>query len=206
MPLVAGRKRKGPRKRRGARKVTTKNFKSKVKTVIKSVAEPKFFRISNLSSQSSVGIIRHITPIPQDSTVNGRDGEYIWGSYVYGKFTVIGVDSTNFVRIMIFADISSGGVAPTVANVMETDAVNGMINNVNRRKFRILADKVVSTTLGGNNARYFTIFKRFRRKLSYFGATTDPRLNHLFIYTVSDSILSTHPIIDFDIRFRYTDT
>ena len=95
---------------------------------------------------SSTGTVTLINGVAQGTDFNQRIGRKITMKSIFSKFFLV-PNSTlnsvngNIVRVMIFYDAQTNAAAPSVSDVLATNAYDASLNLNNRDRFKIILDK-----------------------------------------------------------------
>lgn len=140
-----------------------------------------------------------------DNFIGGRIKPVGWEV----RFSLIGADATNLVRIMLIQWMDS--TTPTGSGLLQFDnAVQAPISPkllTNRDNIIVLADQLFSTTVNGPNScsgRIYVKSKNLNNVEFPSGATT-PQKGNLVVLVVSDSSAVAHPTIAYYSRVTFTD-
>lgn len=201
-----------------------------IKRELKRDVETKYVaRVQALTSQSSTWGILDISNISQGVTDSDRVGDALtltgpmhlrWGVFnsqgatgdVYNNFRMVivqyhpSLDSSVFGATKIFLNGPSGSID-----------LYSQYNHDQRQDYTILYDKTV-TTVGNNNVAttpntsavfkhiITTLsFKKLRKLQQYTAGGVNQSTNKLYLLTVSDSALATHPQWIYSLKYFYTD-
>lgn len=206
MPLNGNGKK--TRTRRHRRPTT---IKKAVRNELSKLAEHKFFDHEVLATNmTTTWEIEHISDIPQGDQSSERDGDYIHLDSIAVHATVTGVaaDITNFCRLIIFTDKQSDGADPGATAVFDLSVASDFIcftNNINKGRFRILKDWMVSLSAEGPASANMSWYKKLDLKVSMAAGAITPFQNAVFIAFVSDSGATNYPALNLVSRIRYTD-
>ena len=194
------------RKRRPRRRKKT-NLRALIRKEIYGNMETKHFSTTyNESpvSDTSGGVTRffHVTGISQGDTNGTRDGNQVRLTTIYGKFTLIGKDTTNELRCVIGRYKKGGYTATPFGGTLETNTP------IDLDDIEVLSDRLYTVGTAGANIRTFTVFKKFGRRprLIQFDSTGATDVNTMyFVYFVSDSVAADHPLINGYVRVFFKD-
>lgn len=158
---------------------------------------------------SSAGSIFGLVAIPQDN----RNGTTISVRAIEMRlsFVVASVDGTNFMRMMVLYDKQSNATPVTVADIIKDSGAGNFLsmkNYENRKRFRVLKDKVYRLDTSGPNTLYTHWYKSFKSPLSVIyseGDATTVIKNNIILLLVSDSTTIAHPAAAGTIRIKYNE-
>lgn len=173
---------------------------------LKSKAEHKSFDQGFSATVSSTGTMLKLTPIPQDDTDSGRDGDQLLLSHLQNKISFIGADTTQLFRMITFRWNQDDTTAPVAADLLQTVSVYGpyVRDNERAKKFTILEDLFLGTSINGPNCLTRTFDRKFSSKIAFQAASTSGT-GHLYTFMITDSLAVTHPSIAFIFRSYYYD-
>lgn len=198
------RHRSKPKKR--APKTTVAKLAKKVESLIKQ-DEVKYQDINYGSTVSSIGTFELLNGITQGDGAGNREGLSITMKSVQVSGNFVVQDAYNELRAMLVLDTESHGSTPTLADLLEYTGspVNSMISRVNRQRFVVLAQKIVTVDTNRPNVR-FNLFRKLNHNVEY-NATGNTAVSiqkgTLWLVMVSDSSVSSHPAIAVYSRLRY---
>lgn len=182
-------------------------IQSQIDKALKSKAEHKSFDQGFNSTVSSTGTLLKLTPIPQDDSDSGRDGDQLLINRVQCKISFAGADPTQVMRMLIFRwNQDDSSAAPVVGDILQTTSPYSPLTRDNERakKFSVLDDFFVGTSSTGINVKTKTVDKLFSSAIKFQTAST-AGTGHLYAFMVSDSTAITHPTIAFIFRAYYYD-
>jgi len=173
------------------------------------VPETKFLDVYPNGTLSTAPTISYLGIMAQgdgDGTRDGDDVEFV-GMSVRWFFTY--ADTTNIFRFIIFRDVSSNGVTPIEAEVLETPSNPlSSINSVNVKRFIVLYDHLTAVTSAGDACKTGVVHLKKRFNMNYIGTTaasSSAGTNSLYVLLMSDSGAATHPSYGFMSRVYYKD-
>lgn len=154
----------------------------------------------------------HITPIPQDDTPNGRDGDQVrvksWETRLYA--TQHASATTTQLRVIWFIDLLPEGGYPQITHLLEhMGAANPTVNaprNLNyRTRFVILKDKTF--TLDSLSRRSITNhwYKKLDLKPTYSGDTGAHHVSKQLFMLALSTEASNYPTVYVNSRVRFLD-
>lgn len=171
-------------------------------------AEAKYHDTDYNSTIDASGTVQHLSNMAQDDTSSGRDGETVQTKSIFFRYSVVGADSTNLMRVIVFADRDSSGTAPTVLNVLSNgfDPRSALVNT-NKLRFKVLYDRLhaLEAPGTGNGIQVVKKFIQYNRKMTFSTTSGSPRANALFVLLLSDSGAVSHPTFHGHFRLRYMD-
>lgn len=198
---------------------TMKRSKSFVFAGPKSTVEIKCYDVFNSGTGiSSAGTVEKLNAIASGAEVNQRSGRVISMKSVRSKGWIVAADVTNWVRALWVFDSDPNATSPNVSDVISDlpGNVNVMspatYNNIGR--FRILRDLTfnVGSPGAGNSTGLpiqvpFDVYIPLKKLQAKYVDTTAiaPQQGGLFMVTISDSTIVTHPSIYHSTRLRYYD-
>jgi len=121
------------------------------------------------------------------------------------KGEIVGADSTNVVRLIVFQWKQE--TVPVIGDVIQTANVNSFYNHDNAGLFKILFDRRYTTSYNGNDVKQVNvnITKGFNRMVKYNATSSTQFHNGIYICLISDSASFNHPGFNLITRVRYTD-
>ncbi len=181
------------------------------RTIAKMInSEPKIHTRTLNITPSSAGVINYISNVAQGDTNATRDGNQIMVNDFLTRFTTSmhATATVTFVRFIIFKDIQSNGVLPTVAELLRGASVTSALNIVNGRRFTVLYDKLYSMDDIKSHSSQAKVFRNLGSlKIRYLDSTANQAgagTNALYVCAVSSEATNT-PTIAFDFRLRFRD-
>lgn len=180
--------------KKSSRRTVPYSVKRYVQAKINKNIETKHLAASGQTTTSTSVLNTQITTIPQGDDEFRRTGNRVTVTGFYGKFNIVGADSTNMVRMVLYIpkDPNDTMTSLTTYGIIDFD------------KYTVLSDRLITTSLSGNNSKVITIAKKFkygtRRGLDVQFAsstTTDVKKNNIYLAWVSDSSAATHPAINY---------
>lgn len=208
----------GARKRRSSyvskKRVTAKAVNRKVMKLQKAIEWKHVDNTLNYSISTTPTIL-NLTNITQGDGDSNRDGDKITISSVQLRLTTWNGDAPyNNLRVVVFKwpDILTAPVLedlfilpPGLGQVPQTWPYN--VDRIRaRRGFKILYDRCYTRRMANDGGiGVVNLFKKFKHRtnLQYVGGGATGV--HLYIFMVSDSLLSPHPAITGTARINYCD-
>lgn len=191
----------------------SRTFRSRVKaiasSVVKASSETKWKEWTygaQAISTSAVGNVvdQALNTISGGSGKSARDGNQIFMSGLHGKFVIAGADTTNIIRVILY--IPKDHDDTLTADVLEVKDI------VNMDKYTVLTDFYITTSQNGNDAKTFSIRRKFNKGKKrgivtqwQSSTSTDFSKNPLRLYIVSDSGIVSHPALTGYIKLFYKD-
>lgn len=189
----------------------------KVANFVRSVINPEYkFKDSVLSSTTSIlqtGLVTWPCNITQGTTDTTRIGDQFRakGLVLRGNFEWNSAGAANqYIRMIVFKDISTNGTLPLVQNVLQTGTLQVVRANRNLdfgKRFTVLKDKVYAL----NNQRpsiYIKEYFKLGHIIEYQGNAgniSDASTGHIFVLFVSSEATSNGPGAFIDSRLKYVD-
>lgn len=183
---------------------------------IKKAGEVKVKDTALFATPSLTGTITQLNNIIQGTANSQRVGNEIFMKNLWIATEMIGADSSNIVRHIVF--LWHDNTVPLATSILEnsgtlTSNVMSAYKYDNRRVFTILHDKVFTLQANtGSGTGTFNKFHRIKamkigRKSLYDGplGTDYGRRNVLYSLVLADSAVVTHPQVQVYYRLRYTD-
>lgn len=147
-------------------------------------------------------ITQNLSACSQGDTQNTRTGNSITVTGLYGKFAVVGADSTNVVRVIVYMPHDPDYVMSGI----------DIHSFVDQDRMTVLYDKYITVSTNGPGIKPFTIARKFNRgrrsgiHCKFDGTTaTDLAKNPLKMYVVSDSVATPDPTLTGNIRCYFKD-
>lgn len=201
--------------RRTGRKLTTRQ-RQQVKKLVSVNVEKKHFDslASAISSTGAWAITGPYVIPPQGDAYNERVGDVLHQVRFELQGNVIGSDSTNFTRLVVFKwaqnNVAGGPVPGDIFQDLVTLPYLSRLQDtsIEGHRFHLMMDRTFSTSINGTNA---IAFKRsfWGKKLGAKKQTFNPGLNtgfnNIYIAHCSDSVAATHPVWSVTTRMIYTD-
>lgn len=196
--------------KRSKKRVSVNEVKGIARSVIKSMAEKKYWTINALNTIDFNGTVTRLTAVPQGDTDLARDGDQLQLTSWQLRFAFVVGDAYNIMRIIIFRwDMDDSEDTPTAPEILfNVGSTNSPLSSFNQdsirqKQMRILYDKLVTIDTY-NPIKVFKIKKRNSSKISFSGGTTNGT-GHLYMLVVSDSGAVTHPAIAYDFKCNFID-
>lgn len=188
--------------------------KKQVKRLITGVQEIKAINSTVNGSPDAAGVISRIQTPAQGDGLSERSGDQILLKALQFRLSVIGADTTNKIRIVIFRwsqDNSIGANVPTVTGILQNLDVMSFYNYTSYKNDRmtVLYDRTVSTTFTDANQVIVlhTLYgKKLGKKILEFNAASTLGTNQIYMLLISDSVAATHPSVTGFMQLRYTDS
>lgn len=186
-------------KNRGVSKSLQKYIQKKIE---KNIETKHVYAEASATSVSTSVLNTQISTIPQGDDEFRRTGNKVTMTGFYGKFQIVGADTTNVVRIVLYIPKDPD------------DTLSGLntYQILDQDRFTILSDRLVTTSSSGVNNKVITIAKKFNRGrrrgvVTQFASstTTDVAKNALKIAWVSDSAAVSHPTIAYHYVMYFKD-
>lgn len=200
---------------RRRRKVGLKSKKlvKTIKGVIKTTINPEVKMATSTVSTTitEAGAVGSIVDIAEGDDYNQRTGRQIlmksleFRNIIYCN--ALGVRQS--VRFMLIADKGYTGIAPVIADVLESAPYVYSLRasspqNLNR--FTVLFDKLVDVDITADQIQHYRKLKRFNRKMVFDGTlSTSPNSGAIFALYVSD-VTANPPTLNSMMRIRFTDS
>jgi len=217
----ARRRKTGVAKRRYARKATptvSKATKRYVKTALKANKENNWFDIYEPDSvemnYDNITNTALFAP-PQGDTIATREGDRIEPVRLYGCYNIQFPSASLVARVIIFQWKPDNGVdAPSLAKILEDTSAYSTTANyvgsaVDRKKFKILHDKVIPNPTGVTNqivVKKFNISK-FNSKFITFDTATTNGKGQVYVYLLSNiAVAGSGPVLSGHFRSVWKDT
>jgi len=190
-----------------------RRFDAKVQSALNNIAEKKYKPNSVAATAIDfTGALGDVTAsIAQGDTDLTRDGDQLWTRSFEFNYNLIGADSTNCIRVLIW--IWKPTSTPVITDIIAYG--NGTVaaplspyNHDRRGDFFMLYDALHSLDLNGKSSvsKKVIIFKipRALRKAQFVNQTTVGS-NHVYFGVISDSGAATHPTITYNYKLNFTD-
>lgn len=203
--------------RRKAERKLNNRQRTQVKRLIANTQELKWYD----NGQGATGVLAAGAVTVGLSTVSlgTGDGQRIGDRIECKKFrfryTVIGADATNSIRVMLFRWYGDDLIdAPTVAKILQQPAGFAYNSDVNadeqfQQKYHVMYDATHVTTLTGPNIvhKSVEIFGRnLGRKYIEFNQALTSGVGNIYLLSISDSIGAPNPSLEWYGRLLYTDS
>jgi len=209
-------KRKRTYRRKGK---LTKTQKVQVKRMVNALGEKKYKNVG--IAGASIGYAGDIASfstfyIAAGTGDSDRIGDSIRPAALHIKGHVIGADTTNVVRIIVFqnrtTNLSLGST--DVGKVLSSSylstnlAPDSLYAHDYRKNFRILFDRRITTNQSGNDCVPFSAIipaKKMYAKVQYSGGSTTTLNGGMQLLIISDSAAVSHPAVYMVSRLEYYD-
>jgi len=170
----------------------------------------------------TAGDVLLINGVAQGDDYNARQGRKIFMKSCLIRITVYENAGDTYPtgeigRIMLVYDMQSNGVAPTVANILQTASWDAPNNLDNRNRFKVLYDKEFTTAAaafaagalaaGSPAPRIFKIYKKLNLPVTFSGTgATVGAIATGSLYLLYISALSSNKLYSYtNARVRFTD-
>jgi len=173
------------------------------------VPETKVLDVNPSGTVSSAPTISYIGIMAQGDGDGTRDGDDVEFLGMHVRWWFVAADTTNIFRFIVFRDVSSNGVTPIEAEILETPSnVLSAINSFNAHRFVVLYDHVCGVVLGQDAIKVgeFRVKRKFL--MNYIGTTAaagSAGVNSVYVLLMSDSGAASHPSYSFMSRMYYRD-
>lgn len=209
-PGRKSRKSRMPRASRKSRKPTLVKVAKQVKQLVKN-QEYKTNDVSLVgSSATNLCAFQLLNGIDVGDAYNNRDGnKYVIKSIQISPIEVLTGDSYNTLRMVVFIDRSNQGSAPGASDLFQVaaDPLFSFFNSTNRKRFKVLYDRVVSADTTDNVQRIYPgYYKKLNLPVECNGSGssyTAINKNSVWVMLVSDSSAAPHPLYSFRVRMRF---
>lgn len=196
--------------RRRPKRKLGRQFVAKVKRVISTVAEKKYWAFHNSQTVGSAGFLLHLSNIAQGDTDVTRDGDSLYVKSIQLNMVFALADTYNQCRVIVFqwhplADLATA--TPLLSEILvdtATPTISPFAHDT-RNSYRILADRMVILD-ADNPYKSFKILitKGFTRKIQYVSGSTFAQ-NNIFCFIVSDSGVAPNPNFVWSGKINYLD-
>lgn len=142
-----------------------------------------------------------------------RVGNAVKLKKLYMKANITFPDTTNFVRLLLLHDSAPNGLTPSLADVFTFSGIplRSFVRSDNSSRFSVLYDKLYS---GGSNGPVSKAINPATinlkgREMRFIGNglnLSDIQKGAIYLYMISDSIVSPNPTVNFMFRVFYTDS
>jgi len=197
---------------KGYQRKLTPLQKKQVKQLISKDEELKAKDSAIAAAVDAGGVISKFQVPTQGDGVSDRNGDAIKLKRLRVRLHLIGADSTNVIRAIIFRWNNNDSTSvPVIADVLQTlNAVSQYQYTSDRQnEFHIVADKTFTFSLNGTNAKDWIIAyygRKLGKKSLIFNASLTTGTDMLYLLLLSDSVASPHPTIGGYCRLEYTDS
>lgn len=153
---------------------------------------------TTVGSYGSGGSLNYnLCQIAQGDGASNRDGNLIWITGFYARFTVTYQDTTNIIRFMLWQDKGDNDVTSSTMEVQDAH---------DQDTTRLYKDVIVGVGSGGPMQRTVTIRKKFRKPFRYYGSGSTDLVTPPIVFTVmSDSSAAAHPALVGHFRLYWKD-
>jgi len=186
---------------------------ARIRKVVKGAMEHKYAEaVAGAASQSSTATIAKITMPSQGDAFNNREGDEITFTSIRGRWNAIVADATNIVRYMLIKWLPDDAVeVPVVASILQSPVSVPWIsqpvaNRAAKAKFRVLYDSIANLSLAGTGQQIRTISIPGKRigKVKFNAAALTGK-GCIYLLTVSDSSVATHPTFSHEFIYKWID-
>ncbi len=188
------------------------------KKTVRMMSEWKFFNLDLSLGTNQAGAVTHLSAVPQNDTVQGREGIVIQPSSLILRYyweSNVALQSHNVVRTIIF-QWHPDTTLPTVGDILNllgtnTRAPLSLYKREGAMDYKILYDRthVLNTFYAADMSCpvVSTKIRIPRRKMLYDGGTTFGEQNSVYMLNISDepSASGTDPTVRFASRLNYRD-
>lgn len=211
-------RRRTPYRPRG--KKLNKREVRQVKTIVTRNIEKKYHNVTQAQlGVSTTPYVAQLTSVPQGDTDNDRVGDRLKWEKGYLRLFVLGGDTYNYLRFIIFQWKPNASTVPTAADILLVGAggavdYTSQYNHDNRQLFKIMFDQTFKTVGDGStdtplqdsSRQHLKRILRIPNKFAqYTAGHTTNGTNQLFMIAISDSSATTHPSIFFTFKIMYRD-
>ncbi len=210
-----------PRPRRRMRATVAREpINHRIRRIIKQQKERKIrdFLMSDTLPVNGTGVVTLATGIAEGDGETERDGEQIYIKSIELRGEIVG-NANNTVdtlaRLIVFrANSNINGVLPNVTEILESDDVLSLRQNLNRGDFTTLFDRTfiikVPTTTADQHSVVFHKYIRFANpKICNYDLTTAVigacEKGHLFVMRITDRPDTSEPVWNINARVSYVD-
>lgn len=214
MPIATRRKFRRKRIFKRSRRLRPKvrALSKRVNTISRMIkGESNYFDVRQTPfSVSTTASIINLCPVLEGTGPQEYQGNSIMGLSLLVRMSIVGADTTDGVRIVIFRDKNATGGVPIGVGGILQDTGNYLspLANSERGRWQILYDKVFVTTQGGIDRqieKYFKVFKK-PKLITFSSDANAPQRGTIYLLAISDSAAVSHPTLEFYSRLRYYDT
>lgn len=161
--------------------------------------ETKYIDANNDGTIDSSGTINGLNLIAQGDGNTQRDGNQVRMLDLFVRLNAVQHSSaTNtLVRYIAFVDTQSAGATPAVTDVLQASNIASPLNKENAYRFKILIDKTITLSTGGNTYKAMKIYRKlpkYWQKARYIGTTAavgSQGTNAMWSLTISDEATNT---------------
>lgn len=203
------------------KKTTVKTLSKRISRIAKATKpeEKTHFTLQAYSEISYSGIITQLSDIDQGTQQYERVGEWIKLKKLDVRLSVFvgtAVANANFYRFIIFKDMTTDNVGPSVTDVLNASYIGtsqGVLAAYEESyltRFRILKDITVPLSIasGGNANKVFVMTINLHESSCHYltNLGTDPLQGNLYLLQISsDNTVNLKPASAFEIKLTYTD-
>lgn len=168
--------------------------------------------------------MQQVSGIAQGDTDSDRTGDRVMLKKIYLRWNLVGYDTYNFVRFMVFQWKPDNLISPIPGDILlpgSSGAIDftSQYNHDKRQMYKIMYDKVLTTVGDGSQTSltvypYQSNFIHYNKKtliipnkqLQYDGGSSTIGTNQIYVMAVSDSLVPTHPLVSYTMKILYTDS
>lgn len=203
LPKSAKRKAKEQEVKRIAGKVVSRRLRNE--------QELKFHVVPGLSlGVDTTGTVTDLTNIPQGTTDEYRIGDKVYLRSLRLNYQIKAADSVNYMRVAVFQWTDNTTADPTPTDLLQNVATYPIISpwyhdRIQAGVIKVLYDKVHYLDSDDSEAIAFVKINRgLRRHVQYVGGGPQG-VNKLYLFTISDSGVVSHPTITYYTKLQFTD-
>lgn len=201
------------RHRRPTGKSTRAIAKRALRIAKSDVAELKAHTVTDINSGTvaAVWVINRVSTPAQGSAANQRDGDVVQNMSIQfqGNLTQHASATDTQFRVVIVQDRQGNGIAAPVLSIFNENNMNSLYTFTagDRKRFKILYDRVYTMDAAGKTNHYMKVFKRLSGRQTYnLGTDSTASLgkNSVLICFCSNEATNV-PAFDIDSRFVWRD-
>lgn len=196
------------RKRRKSSTMSiAKRALSKVLAIERKIEDKFVLTAQATVAVADTGVITELFPLLQGDDYNQRIGNKVQCRWMEIRTVVSAVGGSSTIRIIIFRNNQQrADVAPAVAAVLHTVSFLSPLNHINRARFTILQDRLVSMTIGATNAVVSQVnFIKLNFEQRFNGvANTDIDKNGIYLLQIASAPVN-EPTIQCTAAMHFSD-
>lgn len=155
-------------------------------------------------------VLATYTTMAQGLGDQARNGNTVKGKSISGKMHIVKSSSvvTSAIRFLWVLDKECDGALPTLSQILDSVDLTSGLNKDYSKRYAILKDKVFTLNDGGGQSRFTKFYFPTDFHVHFDGtsaAITDAKENQVFLFALSDQLLSTAVNVQHFGRFNYYD-
>ena len=190
--------------------------RAQVSCMISKVQEHKYLDTQGSIGPSYAGSLQQLASIPQGDTDSTRDADSCLPVSLHVKGFILGSDSYNLFRVVIIRWLQNTAFyTPAIADIFQvintSYASLQQFNKDKRSNFEVLYDNLDTLTGSVGTTQYIKKYEislplAKGRPIQWVSGSTTSGTNHIYIVSISDSAVVSHPSHVYQARVNFTDS